>query len=856
MNTYIKNRGQGVALFYTLFLSLLFLLPQKAIAVVETVHYSMNPEDVVCTPQLYENGTPYFSVEWKGHGYQEYAQNTSNYLNEYIYYLVPKNTNNFRVSVVATPGHTVCHNLSDMEIPTKYTPPRYPELEDFNMEEIDPSFLASSTGIKADVESDGFIFGDWHIVRVKVCPLKYSSDPQKSLRIEPELDITLEYDECDIENIKESIIQPGYVSSEITEVLSSIEFINRKTANDLIMNHISKTFFYQSTPIDKYYIIVPESLEDSVQDLAIWKSQKGYDVIVKTVEDILSDPMYKVGGKSAITGEEIVDEASSLRTYLQQQFKMNGVFYCFLIGDWRTSMPIRKYADASESTIQYNFNCDDFTPSDDYFSDLTSHITYDTIKSDTGALAANLNRDFYPDIFVGRLLCSTDQEVRNYFEKLRIYESFPGKGDDDYLTTAMYFENNPRWKVDKTDLCSLVGLSVESMEELDIFSNIIYARDIDETQGYTSTSMPMLGKDIIRYMRRTGYNSWCGHGHPVGILTSGGYNFIIPQNSYTRGVDGQVSRRESEEDVDNGLDLIDNVNYPAITYSVGCSIAPFDRFEEGEYIYDIPYNMAGAYTVSGLNGGVAIIANSRDAGVYNGMALQYAFSKQVKITPKLGIARGISKLFCQASKVSTLPKLQATKKMSNLIGDPELAMWLNKPNKFCMAEDSGHILNIKNIDNNGAQYTVYDGNTWVYRFISDGTPDPSLGTYESYMPLISVWKQGYLPKLTLYAREGNFTNVKKKYFAQDAIFGSADTSKQCVVGKDASVEIDVMTAIEINDGFHAGNGGKVDIICHDNITASGELVKAGGEVHLRGEKIVLEAGFKVESGGLINLSTF
>ena len=860
MNIYIKKRGRGIAWLYTLFLSLLFLLPQKALAVVETVHYSMNPEDVVCTPKLTDYGKAYFSVNWKGHGYCEYSWQTSLYLNEYIYFLVPQNSKNFRVSAVAKPGNTVCFNLSDMEIPTKYTPPRYPILDDFNVEENIPTSLASKTGIDANVESEGFIFGDWHIVKVKVCPLVYSSYPypQESLRIEPELDITLEYDECDIEDIKDSVIKPGHTSSEITQVLSSIEFINKENANNLILNQISKASFDQSTPIEKYYIIVPESLEDSVQDLAIWKSQKGYDVIVKTVEDILSDPMYKVGGKSAVTGEEIVNEASSLRTYLQHQFKMNGVFYCFLIGDWRTSMPIRKYAQSDLFSTQdnYNYNSAEFIPSDDYFSDLTSSIFFNTIKSDTGAFAANLVHDLYPDIFVGRLLCSTEQEVRNYFEKLRIYESFPGKGDDGYLTTAMYFENNPRWEVDKTKLCSLVGWSVESMEELDIFSNIIYARDRDDDQGYPSTSMPMLGKDIIQYMRRSGFNSWLGHGHAAGILTSGGYNFIIPINSYTRGVDGQVGRKESTEDVNNGLDLIDNVNYPGIVYSCACSIAPFDRLEENEHIFDIPYNMAGAYTVSGLNGGVAIIANSRDSEVYNGAALQYAFSKQVKLTPKIGIARSISKSFCQANKSSSIPVLQATKKMSNLIGDPELAMWLNKPHKFCMVEDSGQVSDINNSDIKGAQYTVYDGNTWVYRFISDGTPDPSLATYESSMPLVSVWKEGYLPKLTLYAREGNFTNVKKKYFAQEAIFGSADTSKQCVVGKDASVEIDVMTAIGINDGFHAEDGGKVDIICREDITASGELVKAGGEVRLRGEKIVLEAGFKVESGGLINLSTF
>ncbi|MDE7495772.1 MAG: hypothetical protein K2M67_02875, partial [Muribaculaceae bacterium] len=832
MNTYIKNRGQGIALFYTLFLSLLFLLPQKAIAVVETVHYSMNPEDVVCTPQLKDNGTPYFSVEWKGHTYAPEGYMADAWLHEEVFFLVPRDTKNFRVSVDATPGHSVIHELKKMEIPLTPTSPRYYDSDSIRYKENIPISFNSSDGTYVEIISDGYILGDWHVVRVAVHPFVYSY-ADESLRIEPELDITLSYDYCDANDLKDSYITSNRTFSEINNVLASINFINKEAANYLLENQTSNIVSYST--IEKYYIIVPESLKSSVQDLAIWKSQKGYDVIIETIEDILSNPKYKLGEISTITGEVIFDEASALRAYLQQQFKNNGVFYCFLIGDWRTSMPIRKYSPDLSPEKEYNYNSQLFTPSDNYFSDLTSYICFDSIKSDPYDWVADENSKFYPDIFLGRLLCSTDQEVYNYFEKLRIYESYPGKGDDSYLTRALYFEENPN-----NNRSSLVGLTLESMEALDIFSEIIYARDKDEVQGYTAPSMPMKGKDIIRYMSRTGYNSWLGHGHPTGILTCGSDNFIIPINSYTRGVDGQVARRESSDDTDNGLDLIDNINYPGIAYSGACCIAPFDRFEEGDHIFDMPYNMAGAYTVSGLNGGVAIIANTRDIPIGDGQLLQLAFSKQIKLTPKFGIGHLISKSICQSN-------CNGIVLVPNLIGEPEFEMWLDRPNHFNTTRVDWHTSNIADPSLKGALYTVCDGNTWVYRFLSDGTPDPSLGTYESYMPLISVWKQGYLPKLTLYAREGNFTNVKKKYFAQEAIFGSADTSKQCVVGKDASVEIDVMTAIVINDGFHAEVGGKVDIICRDDITASGELVKAGGEVNLYGKTIVLESGFKVES---------
>ena len=853
MNTSINIRGGGTTWYHVLFLILLFLLPQKSLAVVETVRYSLNPEDIKCTPKLDINGNAYFSVEWKGVGYQENASVGADRLNDIVSFLVPSNSTNFRVSVVILPGNPVVHELKRMEIPTKYTPPRYPERTDIiNQEEASATALLNYEILPGEILSEGFIFGDWHIVKVKVKPIRYS-EIDESLRIDPNLEIILEYDECNDNTydsilFPNSIISPEIVTAESINIIKSIDFINKESANRLIDSKSPSSGSYSN--IEKYYIIVPQNLIECVQDLSLWKSQKGYDVTVKTIESILADPLYQIGGTSLVTGEKIFDEASALRAYLQNQFKKNGVFYCFLIGDWRTSMPIRKYAKFTYySTIAHNYNGEEFFPSDDYFSDLTTKNGFYTIKSNTGDLAAELHCALYPDICVGRLLCSSPQEVKNYFEKLRIYESFPGKGDDDYLTAAMYFENNPKCDNPQNGLYSLVDESVESMHSLDIFSEIIYARDRDESKGFPDHSMEMKGSNIIRYMHRTGYNSWLGHGHPAGILTCGGHNFIIPINSYTRGSDGQVGRDENPDDIDNGLDLIDNVNYPSITYSSACCIAPFDRFEGTSHIYDLPYNIAGAYTVSGTNGGVAIIANSRDAGVFSGKSLQLCFSQQVQLTPKLGIAHKIAKAFSALTD-------DETNKTSNLIGDPDIEMWLNRPYHFNNQSSSqGAILNDHVINIKGAKYSVYDGSNCIDRFVCDGTEDINLATYASYMPMISIWKQGYLPKLTLYVLEGHFTNVNKKYFTQEAIFGNLDTSKQCIVGKDASIEIDVMSAIDINDGFHVEDGGKVDITCHEDITASGELVKTGGNVNLRGKKIVLKSGFKVNLGGVINIST-
>ena len=89
----------------------------------------------------------------------------------------------------------------------------------------------------------------------------------------------------------------------------------------------------------RYYIIVPDNLKDAVDDLAVRKRQKGYSVVVKTIEDICATPRYVVGGHCSYRNgqtEELVDSAASLRAYLHDEFEDNGAFFC---------LPCRKLKD-------------------------------------------------------------------------------------------------------------------------------------------------------------------------------------------------------------------------------------------------------------------------------------------------------------------------------------------------------------------------------------------------------------------------------------------------------------------------------------------------------------------------------
>lgn len=183
-----------------------------------------------------------------------------------------------------------------------------------------------------------------------------------------------------------------------------------------------------------YYIISERSLLPALEDLATWKTQKGYRVVKKAIEDVYEDSRYKVGI------DDIVDEAASLRKYLQDEYDSHGTFFCLLVGDHRTRIPIRKIFDSRYEKPYYDPCGDDYIPTDNYFSDL-SKDQWKVSKDFNGMFVCDyMNQDkFEPYIYLGRLLCHTEEEIHNYTRKLILYETNPGRGQTDYLENSMIF---------------------------------------------------------------------------------------------------------------------------------------------------------------------------------------------------------------------------------------------------------------------------------------------------------------------------------------------------------------------------------------------------------------------------------
>ena len=126
----------------------------------------------------------------------------------------------------------------------------------------------------------------------------------------------------------------------------------------------------------------------------------------------------------------IDDDAGKLRAYLKYAYDSGSLRYALLAGDY-TVLPIRYGCgdhNYSSTKIVSN-NCK--IPTDIYFSDFNGNWNKD--GDDHYGESTHDKVDFYPEIFVGRLLCTSRQEIANYTEKLIRYERNPGNGDYSYL---------------------------------------------------------------------------------------------------------------------------------------------------------------------------------------------------------------------------------------------------------------------------------------------------------------------------------------------------------------------------------------------------------------------------------------
>lgn len=349
-----------------------------------------------------------------------------------------------------------------------------------------------------------------------------------------------------------------------------------------------------------------------------------------------------------------------------------------------TNFPIR-YGTDGDYPASATVPIESQVPADIYFSDFTGNWNVDGDQH-YGEYSSD-NPDCNSEIFVGRLLVPSlaqngDQFIKNWSEKLITYESYPGYGDDSYLTNVVY---------------AIADLAVSSSYYPDYQISLLNGHGFQVTPMVESPQYGPLGTptgaDVINQINNgAGIISFYAHGSVTTAAVSSTGNNGYPKH-WVRSLDiYDAGHPNGVIENGNGFDnLYANGKY-SVNYSISCDVSAFD-WEDSE-----GYCMARSFTslLEG-KGGPSFFGNTRVGYFDSSRALHTAF-----LNILFQIQNAYGQYDCTNSGVA-----EAGSKMvypdfflsysHNLFGDPEMPIWTEQPKQFVMnyntQNNSIHVVN-------------------------------------------------------------------------------------------------------------------------------------------------------------------
>lgn len=708
---------------------------------------------------------------------------------KYLHFIVPSICNTFSININSCTSST--YELDNLIYPFQKEHPNNTPTNEISFCSLDTAIYHREIYPQNPVEAitDGYFDGDKHILTVRISPVQYQPEGNKII-LNTTIDFTIN---CHNDITKNNAIQP--CTPLKPQESNRFTFIENNANINSFTSSIAETSTRQliNLPFYEYVIITTDSLVPSFQRLANWKRLKGYNAGIISIQQILSS--------SDITGDEISnlnDDAGKLRQYLRFSFQ-NGTKYVLLGGNNRI-MPIR-YGRGYNNGTMYNPSApydDARIPSDLYFSDLNGNW-----NKDGDAFYGELSEDavdYFPELYVGRLLCSTPQEVQNYIDKLILYEYNPGKGDTHYLKRSFFTQSDQLQR--DNEAYSFASRLIEILPDTLIMEE---SHGWDNALSNPDEYFPK-GKDVIDAMNNhmSGFMSWSGHGCPVGIGTSN-RNVNQPNPCFNIiATEGDRTNTQITIENGNGLDNMLNYNYPGVAYTTACETAPFDIIGP-----NIKYNMAESFTVGGPYGGIAYLASTRYGWVTSSGKLALSFLDLIK-TNKYSI--GESEALSKSTNTHQKHWLGLS---HNLIGCPETKMWTSIPTYFAN-------ISVSQSDRNTIVETAVDSCTICLTglFSSETTVQKQHGSSASFSNppknyIISVWKHNYFPYFApTYIQNEEITN--RHYIQANTVYAGklVDQTKQVgpvILKQGANVLFDTTGTTRLEAGFTVEAGATLTI---------------------------------------------
>ena len=545
---------------------------------------------------------------------------------------------------------------------------------------------------------NGYFDVNNRIITIAVTPFQYYPLMNK-LDFYSSISITVTLKQSSINPVNTVKNRSQYIKAMYADILKSMvvnpQDIPASGAMTSSVMHASSN--YTLVPYD-YIIITDTSFVSSFASFMDWKKRKGINIGIISKQYIYNH-YYSSGGDILFSQYHIQDTSGCVRQFLYDAYQ-NGLAWALLAGD-QSNMAVRK---GSPTFNDRNYADDPET--DMYFEDFTSNwnATNNGLYGQQGTPPyGDYTTWQYPQIFVGRLLCSTTSQITNWTNHVLAYEQNPGNGSYSYLTNVFSVkadninaETVSSYLTNFTD--SIWGEYANGSSTYDTTGKITSSLDSGQ-YGKTKAS------EVIAHMNNypCGFYGWFCHGGTgdgsgcpssdsasnISTMTSGEYVGNNPSIAWT--LTSQQPRTychlgNSSNNYDNyyivyepnkGLDALTNDNYPSILWSLSCNVTPYSM-TSGKGLGGV-MNCGEAFTTLQHTGGAAFLGNTRDGSEPSTMTIFQKYLYEMAGGENstngysfyhLGVAEETAKYWTGSFFYNY---------SHNLIGCPETEMWTASP---------------------------------------------------------------------------------------------------------------------------------------------------------------------------------
>ncbi|NOQ32928.1 MAG: hypothetical protein GQ567_01820 [Methanosarcinales archaeon] len=380
------------------------------------------------------------------------------------------------------------------------------------------------------------------------------------------------------------------------------------------------TSIVDSTDSYAYVIITDAGLKDAFQPLASWKSAKGVNTTIVTVENITADPDY-----------DGVDTQEEIRNFIIDAYNNWGITYVLLGGDVEI-IPHRNFYVETSPRPRDRYSI----PSDLYYAGLDG--TWD--DDGDGRYGEPGEEDLHAEVYVGRAPVNTADEVSRFVTKTIAYEDNPPA---DYLKNALMLAAMLNEDTDGADTKNIyICQKIPGDWEI---AKIYESNDTQRGSLVELTTAALnAGQHVV--------NNIC---HANEDLLALGYVLSDPDELYT------ISE----------VDGLENAAKYFLFYTIGCHANAFD--------YD---DCIGEHFVNNDNGAFAFIGNTRYGWYISGQPgngpsdkfdIEFFDALFVEDITNMGIALQDSKEDLAGDALAD-PYMRYCYYTLNLLGDPETSL--------------------------------------------------------------------------------------------------------------------------------------------------------------------------------------